>query len=456
MMPALASSCTGSRLHHHHKLHRFAAAAIAASTTVRHIVHAPTWRLAQSHPLSAPCYLIPSAHPLAPRTPHPRFMTASPKKKARRSAAAGREPGSDSRLPLRPITVALVGRPNVGKSSLFNMLARRRLAIVDAVAGTTRDWKEAATNIGDLQLTVLDTGGLEDRPGADSMEARMLDLTRSAVQLADAVLFVVDARAGVTPEDERFARWVKRARAGGAGVHLLANKTEGWLGHVEREDAFTALVRDCFVLGLGEPIPVSAAHGDGLEDVYRILEPYARRPLVLLQTTVGMEAAAAAGLSTRRHRGDDAGVAAPAVASVVVGEGLPLLHSHGRIESATVIGLSDHDSDRSSSGSSSSAAGVVNLNADWSSGSDAGVVNLKHNRSGTIDSGDGDGGGAPLTSPCQQLLLTHPCRRTPRRPTFPCQRTQRSDGRCWRVWSAQRAMCASRSWGGRMQGRARS
>ena len=200
-------------------------------------------------------------------------MTASPTKKAKRAARGIGQPVHQ----LKPFTVALVGRPNVGKSSLFNRLTGTRLAIVDDTPGTTRDWKEAAGRIGGLHFTVMDTGGLEDKQGRDTIESRMLDHTRAAIGHADVVLFIVDAKAGVTSEDEAFARWVKKLRPqGSVGVHLVANKTEGWAGRPDGEDKWEELVRDCYPLGLGEPTAVSGSQGDGLEDLYRLLEPYGK------------------------------------------------------------------------------------------------------------------------------------------------------------------------------------
>ena len=201
-----------------------------------------------------------------------RTMTASPKKKALR-ALAGENATRPGAKVFERFSVAIVGRPNVGKSSLFNRLSRQRLALVDRDAGTTRDWKEADGALGDLRFAVMDTGGLEDRPVRDTIESKMLAHTATAIHAADAVLFVIDGRAGVTAEDERFAQWLKRLRPRG-GVHLIANKTEGWVGHVDGEERWEQLVTDSYVLALGEPVPVSAAHGDGLMALYRVLEPY--------------------------------------------------------------------------------------------------------------------------------------------------------------------------------------
>jgi ribosome-associated GTPase EngA len=181
---------------------------------------------------------------------------------------------------LRPLTVALVGLPNVGKSSLFNRLVRSRLAIVNSQPGTTRDWKEAPGQLGELRLTVLDTGGLEGRASggggggaAAPLEARMLQHTEAALRGADVVLYVIDAREGVRGDDERFVRWVKARREGGAGsVLLVANKAEGM---APEGGAAAELAERAHCLGLGEPLLMSADHGEGLGALYAALEPFA-------------------------------------------------------------------------------------------------------------------------------------------------------------------------------------
>ncbi len=156
-------------------------------------------------------------------------------------------------------TIAIIGRPNVGKSTLFNRLAGRRLAIVDDTPGVTRDRREAQARLGDLNFRLIDTAGLEEGP-RDSLPARMRAQTDAAIEDADIVLFLVDARAGITPLDEVFAN---RLRPLDKPVLLLANKAEGKHGEL---GAFEA-----FALGLGDPLPVSAAHGDGLAALYEEL-----------------------------------------------------------------------------------------------------------------------------------------------------------------------------------------
>ena len=196
--------------------------------------------------------------------------------------------GSVARKVLRPITVALVGRPNVGKSSLFNRLVRARLAIVNAQPGTTRDWKEAPGSLGEMSLTVLDTGGLEGETrraaaivatARGAIESKMLAHTERAVRGADVVLFVVDARAGVDADDERYARWLKARRPNG-GIVLVANKTEGHFTRLGPDGggAWDGVIANCYALGFGEPVPMSAEHGEGLGGLYAALEPYAIVP----------------------------------------------------------------------------------------------------------------------------------------------------------------------------------
>ncbi len=158
-------------------------------------------------------------------------------------------------------TLAIVGRPNVGKSTLFNRLVGKRLALVDDQPGVTRDLREGEARLGDLRFTVLDTAGLEDATD-DSLPARMRRLTERAVAEADACLFVIDARVGVTPVDETFAGILRKANA---HVIVAANKAEGRAAEPGLIDAWS--------LGLGEPIPISAEHGEGMADLLAVLTP---------------------------------------------------------------------------------------------------------------------------------------------------------------------------------------
>ncbi len=161
------------------------------------------------------------------------------------------------------LTVAIVGRPNVGKSTLFNRLVGRRTALVDDTPGMTRDWRRGAAEIGGLAFTVIDTAGLEEA-AADSLADRMTRGTTAALARADVALFLIDARAGVTPADHHFAALL---RAGTTPILLVANKAEGRLG--------TAGAYEAFELGLGDPIAISAEHGEGMADLVEALLPFA-------------------------------------------------------------------------------------------------------------------------------------------------------------------------------------
>ncbi|MGB0607862.1 MAG: ribosome biogenesis GTPase Der [Paracoccaceae bacterium] len=160
-------------------------------------------------------------------------------------------------------SLAIVGRPNVGKSTLFNRLVGKRLALVDDQPGVTRDLREGAARLGDLRFTVIDTAGLEEATD-ESLQGRMRRLTERAVDMADICLFMIDARSGVTPTDEIFAE-ILRKRA--AHVILAANKGEG--------AAADAGVIEAWSLGLGEPLRLSAEHGEGMGDLLAQLMPLA-------------------------------------------------------------------------------------------------------------------------------------------------------------------------------------
>ncbi len=156
-------------------------------------------------------------------------------------------------------TVAIIGRPNVGKSTLFNRLVGRQLALVDDQPGVTRDRREGEARLGDLRFTVVDTAGLEES-APDSLSRRMWAQTETAIAQADAIFFMIDARQGPTPVDRAFAAVVHKA---GKPTVLIANKMEGSAGEEGRLGAYE--------LGLGEPVPISAEHNEGMADLYDAL-----------------------------------------------------------------------------------------------------------------------------------------------------------------------------------------
>ena len=162
--------------------------------------------------------------------------------------------------------LAIVGRPNVGKSTLFNRLAGRRLAIVDDTPGVTRDRREAEGRLADLEFTLIDTAGFEDINDA-SLETRMRAQTELAIADANVILFVVDARDGITPADEGFAALLRRADK---PVVLVANKAES-------RDSITG-VNEAYALGLGDPVPISAEHGEGMGDLYAAIAAHMAVP----------------------------------------------------------------------------------------------------------------------------------------------------------------------------------
>jgi GTPase len=158
-----------------------------------------------------------------------------------------------------PFTIAIIGRPNVGKSTLFNRLVGQKLALVDDEPGVTRDRREGEAQLGDLQFTVIDTAGL-DEGARGSLTQRMQEQTETAIKLADALMFMVDARAGLTPTDRAFADFARRANK---PVVLVANKSEGKHGDAGALEAYA--------LGLGDPVQISAEHGEGLSELYEAL-----------------------------------------------------------------------------------------------------------------------------------------------------------------------------------------
>ncbi|HAD25464.1 MAG TPA: ribosome biogenesis GTPase Der [Alphaproteobacteria bacterium] len=159
-------------------------------------------------------------------------------------------------------TLAIVGRPNVGKSTLFNRLVGKRLALVDDTPGVTRDRREADARLADLSFRVIDTAGLEE-PGDGDLQRRMREQTDRAIAQADICLLLIDARAGVTPLDTHFARLLRKGKT---PILLAANKCEGGAGQQGLIDAYS--------LGIGEPIPLSAEHGQGLGELYDALADF--------------------------------------------------------------------------------------------------------------------------------------------------------------------------------------
>ncbi|MET0360557.1 MAG: ribosome biogenesis GTPase Der [Sphingobium sp.] len=161
--------------------------------------------------------------------------------------------------------IAIVGRPNVGKSTLFNRLVGKKLALVDDMPGVTRDRREGEAELLGLKFRIVDTAGFEE-DAVETLPGRMRAQTEAAVEGADLALFVIDARAGLMPLDEHIGRWL---RAGDTPVVVLANKAEGSAGDHGLMEAFS--------LGFGEPIAFSAEHGQGLADLFQAIRPHIER-----------------------------------------------------------------------------------------------------------------------------------------------------------------------------------
>ncbi|MCG6204082.1 ribosome biogenesis GTPase Der [Rhodopseudomonas sp. HC1] len=164
-------------------------------------------------------------------------------------------------------TIAIIGRPNVGKSTLFNRLVGQKLALVDDTPGVTRDRREGQGRLGDLEFTIIDTAGL-DEGAKGSLTARMQQQTETAIELADALMFVFDARMGLTPNDRAFADFARRANK---PVVLVANKSEGKHGEIGAMESYA--------LGLGDPVQISAEHGEGLSELYDALRDLMPEPV---------------------------------------------------------------------------------------------------------------------------------------------------------------------------------
>src|SRR5580658_6768799 len=163
-------------------------------------------------------------------------------------------------------TVAILGRPNVGKSTLFNRLVGRRAALVDDAPGVTRDRREGDGRIADLEFRVIDTAGLEEA-APTTLAGRMRAQTERSLAIADVVLLVIDAREGITEPDRHFGGWLRKS---GKPVVLVANKAE--------RRAEQGAVGEAYALGLGDPVPLSAAHGEGFGELYDRLRDFAPLP----------------------------------------------------------------------------------------------------------------------------------------------------------------------------------
>jgi GTP-binding protein len=164
-------------------------------------------------------------------------------------------------------TIAIIGRPNVGKSTLFNRLVGQKLALVDDLPGVTRDRREGEGKLGDLAFTIIDTAGL-DEGAKGSLTARMQEQTEAAIAQADALMFVIDARIGLTPTDRAFADFARRANK---PVVLVANKAEGKHGELGAMESYA--------LGLGDPVQISAEHGEGMGELYEALRALMPEPV---------------------------------------------------------------------------------------------------------------------------------------------------------------------------------
>jgi len=161
-------------------------------------------------------------------------------------------------------TVAIIGRPNVGKSTLFNRLTGKRHALVDDTPGVTRDRREGNAQIGGMEFTIIDTAGLE-KAEEGTLQARMTRMSEQAMEEADVTLLVIDGRAGVTPLDKHFASLVRKNKK---PIILAVNKAEG--------DKARTAIAEAHGLGLGEPVAISAEHGEGLAELYEALAPFSK------------------------------------------------------------------------------------------------------------------------------------------------------------------------------------
>lgn len=192
-------------------------------------------------------------------------------------------------------TLAIVGRPNVGKSTLFNRFVGKKLALVHDTPGLTRDWREADAALMDLRFKVIDTAGLEETFD-DSIQGRMRQQTERALARADYALLVVDGRTGITPMDRHFADWLRRQKI---PVSLVVNKCES--------RASESGILESYELGFGQPIPVSAEHGDGMGDLYTLLRPFVEAAMPEVLDGESDEEAEIARALARYNEGDERG-----------------------------------------------------------------------------------------------------------------------------------------------------
>src|SRR5262249_31232647 len=162
-------------------------------------------------------------------------------------------------------TVAILGRPNVGKSTLFNRLVGSRRALVDDTPGVTRDRREGEGNLADLEFRVVDTAGLEEAE-TGSLQARMTAMTQTAIKEADVVLMLIDGRAGITPMDRHFANLLRKSHK---PILLVVNKAESGKA--------SSAIAEAHGLGFGEPVAISAEHGDGMGELYEAIKEVVNR-----------------------------------------------------------------------------------------------------------------------------------------------------------------------------------
>ena len=175
------------------------------------------------------------------------------------------------------LTVSIIGRPNVGKSTLFNRLVGKKIALVDDLPGVTRDRRQGLASIGDLEFKLFDTAGLENIDDG-GLESRMRQQTEAAVFESDVVLILIDARAGITPLDSYFCQWLRTVKR---QIILVANKCEG-------RTAYPGLL-EAYSLGLGEPVAVSAEHGEGMADLYSALVMFDKKQAEDKEKNIGEE-----------------------------------------------------------------------------------------------------------------------------------------------------------------------